>query len=86
MRTPYTFLWVSSCGPDTKRIILAESLPKHASSSTWKWGPEYGNELEYLRTFVRQLRKKIEDDPHHPQYLLTDAYIGYRFNETPPEL
>jgi DNA-binding response OmpR family regulator len=30
---------------------------------------------------VRQLRKKIEDDPHHPQYLLTDAYVGYRFNE-----
>jgi two-component system KDP operon response regulator KdpE len=45
------------------------------------WGPEYGNELEYLRTFIRQLRKKIEDDPRHPQYLLTDAYIGYRFSE-----
>jgi len=43
------------------------------------WGAEYGDELEYLRTFVRQLRKKIEDDPRHPQYLLTDAYIGYRF-------
>jgi len=49
------------------------------------WGPEYGNELEYLRTFVRQLRKKIEDDPRHPQYLLTDAYVGYRFNEQVPE-
>jgi len=45
------------------------------------WGPEYGEELEYLRTFVRQLRKKIEDDPQNPQYLLTDAYVGYRFNE-----
>jgi two-component system KDP operon response regulator KdpE len=45
------------------------------------WGPEYGSEIEYLRTFVRQLRKKIEDDSQNPQYLLTDAYVGYRFNE-----
>ena len=45
------------------------------------WGPEYGNELEYLRTFIRQLRKKLEDDPASPRYLLTDAYVGYRFSE-----
>jgi len=49
------------------------------------WGPEYGNELEYLRTFVRQLRKKIEDDPRNPRYLLTDAYVGYRFSDQGPE-
>jgi len=45
------------------------------------WGPEYGNELEYLRTFVRQVRMKIEDDPANPRYLLTESHIGYRFNE-----
>jgi two-component system KDP operon response regulator KdpE len=43
------------------------------------WGPDYGEELEYLRTFVRQLRKKIEDNPASPAYLTTDANIGYRF-------
>ena len=43
------------------------------------WGPEYGDEVEYLRTFVRQLRKKVEDDPASPKYLLTDIQIGYRF-------
>jgi two-component system KDP operon response regulator KdpE len=48
------------------------------------WGPEYGNEVEYLRTFVRQLRIKIEDNPAQPAYLLTDAYIGYRFCEPTP--
>jgi two-component system KDP operon response regulator KdpE len=48
------------------------------------WGPEYGNELEYLRTFIRQLRKKIEDNPGRPHYLLTDAYVGYRFKEQTP--
>ena len=53
----------------------------HARLLKSVWGPEYGNELEYLRTFVRQLRKKIENDPHNPQYLLTDAHFGYRFNE-----
>ncbi len=46
------------------------------------WGPEYGNELEYLRTFVRQLRMKIEDDPGNPKYLLTESHIGYRFSES----
>ena len=50
------------------------------------WGPEYGGELEYLRTFVRQLRKKLEDDPADPAYLLTDSHIGYRFAEAKPEL
>jgi two-component system KDP operon response regulator KdpE len=43
------------------------------------WGIEYQGELEYLRTFMRQIRKKIEDDPAEPKYLLTDAHIGYRF-------
>ena len=50
------------------------------------WGPEYGGELEYLRTYVRQLRKKLEDDPAEPAYLLTDSHIGYRFAEGAPEI
>jgi two-component system KDP operon response regulator KdpE len=53
----------------------------HAKLLQAVWGPEYRNELEYLRTFVRQLRLKIEDDPSRPSYLLTDAYVGYRFCE-----
>ncbi|HLG99495.1 MAG TPA: response regulator transcription factor [Bryobacteraceae bacterium] len=43
------------------------------------WGPEYGGEMEYLRTYVRMLRKKIEDDPARPQYILTEPWVGYRF-------
>jgi two-component system KDP operon response regulator KdpE len=43
------------------------------------WGPEYGNELEYLRSYVRMLRKKIEDDPAKPDYILTEPWVGYRF-------
>jgi two-component system KDP operon response regulator KdpE len=50
------------------------------------WGPEYGGELEYLRSYVRMLRKKIESDPARPQYLLTEPWVGYRFrNPDDPE-
>lgn len=53
----------------------------HARLLAAVWGPEYGGELEYLRTFIRQLRKKLEDDAAHPTYLLTDSHVGYRFRE-----
>jgi two-component system KDP operon response regulator KdpE len=43
------------------------------------WGPDYGQELEYLRVFVNQLRKKIEPNPAKPKYLLTEPWVGYRF-------
>jgi two-component system, OmpR family, KDP operon response regulator KdpE len=43
------------------------------------WGPEYGDETEYLRTFIRNLRRKLETDPGQPRYLLTEAGVGYRF-------
>ncbi len=46
------------------------------------WGPDYGDEIEYLHVFVNQIRKKIEPDPSNPRYLLTDPRVGYRFAET----
>jgi two-component system, OmpR family, KDP operon response regulator KdpE len=54
----------------------------HAKLLRSVWGPEYGNELEYLRTYIRQIRMKIEGDPADPRYLLTDSHIGYRFSES----
>jgi len=53
----------------------------HAKLLRAVWGPEYGGELEYLRTFVHQLRKKLEADPSAPEYLLTELHFGYRFRE-----
>jgi two-component system KDP operon response regulator KdpE len=44
------------------------------------WGPDYGEELEYLRVFINRLRKKIEPDPAKPCFLMTDAWTGYRFH------
>jgi two-component system KDP operon response regulator KdpE len=43
------------------------------------WGPDYGDEVEYLRVFVNQLRKKIEANPSNPKYLITEPWVGYRF-------
>jgi two-component system KDP operon response regulator KdpE len=43
------------------------------------WGPDYGEETESLRVLVNQLRKKIELDPHQPRYILTEPWVGYRF-------
>jgi two-component system KDP operon response regulator KdpE len=48
------------------------------------WGPDYGNEVESLRVLVNQLRKKIEPNPRNPRYLLTEPWVGYRF-ENPDE-
>ena len=45
------------------------------------WGPEYGRELEYLRTYIRTLRRKIEDNPSRPEYLVTEPWLGYRFRD-----
>jgi two-component system KDP operon response regulator KdpE len=47
------------------------------------WGPDYGEETEYLRVFINQLRKKIEPDPHKPRYIHTEPWVGYRFD--PPQ-
>jgi two-component system KDP operon response regulator KdpE len=54
----------------------------HAQLLRTIWGPEYGEELEYLRSYVRLLRKKIEDDPAQPKYLVTEPWLGYRFANT----
>lgn len=51
----------------------------YAKLLTAVWGADSREEVEYLRTFVRQLRRKIEDNPSSPIYLLTDVSVGYRF-------
>jgi two-component system KDP operon response regulator KdpE len=63
-------------------LMSRPGLPvAHAKLLQAVWGGDYGQELEYLRTFVHQLRKKLEDDPASPEYLLTEPYFGYRFRE-----
>ena len=51
----------------------------HARLLRSVWGPEYGTELDYLRSFVKTLRQKVEEDPSKPKYIVTEPWVGYRF-------
>jgi two-component system KDP operon response regulator KdpE len=47
------------------------------------WGPDYGDQVDYLRAFIKNLRKKIELNPERPEYITTEPWVGYRFNGVP---
>lgn len=65
-------------------LIATPNIPiPHTKLLQAVWGPDYGDQVEYLRVFVNQLRKKIELDPSKPRYLHTEPWVGYRF-ELPP--
>ena len=51
----------------------------HRGILTTVWGPTEADHVEYLRVYVRQLRKKLEPDPERPQFVLTEPGVGYRF-------
>lgn len=55
------------------RVLTHQSILKHV------WGPADANHTEYLRVYMRQLRKKLEEDPDQPKHLLTEPGVGYRF-------
>lgn len=64
--------------------LLARNLGKvmtHRQLLTEVWGPEYADELHYLRVYTQQIRLKIEDDPAQPKLLITETGIGYRLKE-----
>ncbi len=60
-------------------IIHAGKVLPHRMLLQRIWGPEYGGEAEYLRVYINRLRHKLETDPAHPRYLLTETGVGYRF-------
>ena len=60
-------------------VAHADKVIPHRELLQSVWGPDYGEETEYLRVFVNQLRKKIERNPAKPKLLLTEPWIGYRF-------
>ena len=72
-----------------KELDLLRYLTQHANEAVPHrellqavWGPDYGDQVDYLRAFIKSLRKKVEPDPEHPQYIMTEPWIGYRFNGT----
>ena len=60
-------------------LLYAGRVLTHRSLLQAVWGPEYGEEADYLRVYIRQLRVKVEADPSRPKYILTDPGIGYVF-------
>lgn len=69
----------------TERRLLEEfashpgKILSHSTLLSRVWGQEYQNEAQYLRVYIRRLRRKIERDPDHPEYILTEPRVGYRF-------
>jgi len=57
----------------------ADVLLTHAKLLRSVWGHEHGGELEYLRTYICTLRKKIEKNPTNPEYIVSEPWAGYRF-------
>jgi two-component system KDP operon response regulator KdpE len=70
-----------------KEFELLKYLVAHANKTVSHrellqavWGPDYGDQVDYLRVFVNQLRKKIEPKPSTPVFLLTEPWVGYRLH------
>ncbi len=73
-----------------KELDLLRYLTQHANAAVTHrellqavWGPDYGDQVDYLRVFIKNLRKKIEPNPEHPEYITTEPWVGYRFNGLP---
>lgn len=64
----------------------ADRVLTHSAIITSIWGPHNTHQPEYLRVLVAALRKKIEPDPLHPQYLITDPWVGYRLTPSEEEI
>jgi two-component system KDP operon response regulator KdpE len=69
-----------------KELDLLRYLTQHANQVVSHrellqavWGPDYGDQVDYLRVFIKNLRKKMEPNPEHPQYITTEPWVGYRF-------
>lgn len=76
-----------------KELDLLRYLSQHANEAVPHrellqavWGPDYGDQVEYLRVFIKKVRGKIELDPEHPQLITTEPWVGYRFNGLPEPL
>ena len=76
-----------------KELDLLRYLTQHANEAVAHrellqavWGPDYGDQVDYLRVFIKNLRKKIESNPEHPEYITTEPWVGYRFNGLPESL
>ncbi len=73
--TPTEYRLLAYMASNANRVLMHRELLRAV------WGPEYGEETEYLRVYMRYLRQKLEPEPSKPQYLLTQPGAGYMFHQ-----
>ncbi len=61
----------------------ANQVVSHRELLQSVWGPDYGDQVDYLRVVIKNLRRKIETNPENPQFIKTEPWVGYRFVTTP---
>ena len=74
--TPIEYALLAELAQNVGRVLTARLLLQRV------WGPQYSNETDYVKGVVRRLRIKLEPDPTHPRYILTEPHVGYRLNDS----
>jgi len=74
--TPIEYAVLAELAANVGRVVTSRQLLQRV------WGPQYGDATDYVKGVIRRLRVKLEQDPAHPSYLLTEPHLGYRLNDT----
>jgi DNA-binding response OmpR family regulator len=74
--TPIEYALLAELAKNVGRVLTTRLLLQRV------WGTQYSDSTDYVKGVIRRLRAKLEPDPAHPQYILTEPYLGYRLNDT----
>jgi two-component system KDP operon response regulator KdpE len=75
--TPIEYALIAELGANAGRVLTTRLLLQRV------WGRQYGSESDYVKGVVRRLRVKLEPDPAHPRYIITEPHVGYRLDDAP---
>ena len=74
--TPIEYVLLAELAGNVGRVLTIRLLLQRV------WGPQYSDATDYVKGVVRRLRAKLEPDPAHPQYMITEPHLGYRLNDS----
>lgn len=77
--TPIEYALIAELGANAGRVLTTRLLLQRV------WGRQYGSESDYVKGVVRRLRVKLEPDPAHPRYIITEPHVGYRLDDAPEQ-
>ncbi|MGH7709579.1 MAG: response regulator [Vulcanimicrobiaceae bacterium] len=78
--TPIEYALIAELAANVGRVLTTRLLLQRV------WGREYGSETDYVKGVVRRLRVKLEAQPAHPRYIITEPHVGYRLNDSFEEI